>query len=56
MLKCGFTILPNKFSELGNYVSSRVRELVVVIGVRFLIYMPLPLGSIPKDSLKIVVN
>jgi hypothetical protein len=30
--------------------------LVIAVRVRFLIDAPRPLGSIPKDSLKIVVN
>jgi hypothetical protein len=31
-------------------------ELVVVIGIRFLVDTPRPLGSMLKDSLKIVAN
>jgi hypothetical protein len=35
MLYCGFTILPTKLRKLRDSISSRVGELVVLIGVWF---------------------
>jgi hypothetical protein len=37
MLYCGFTILPAKLRKLRDYISSRIGELVVVIGVWLLV-------------------
>jgi hypothetical protein len=39
-----------------NFITSWIRELVVIIEVGFLVDAPRPLGSMPKDSLKIVAN
>jgi hypothetical protein len=37
MLYCGFTILPTKLRKLRDSIASRVRELVVVVGIRLLV-------------------
>jgi hypothetical protein len=44
MIKCGFTILPTKFRELGHSISPRVRRLVAVTRIRFLVHTPSTLG------------
>jgi hypothetical protein len=56
MLYCGFTILPAKLRKLRNSISSRVGELVIVIRVRFLVDASSALGSMPKESCKVVAN
>jgi hypothetical protein len=40
MLQYGFTILPTKLRKLRDSIASRVRELVVVVRVWFLVNVP----------------
>jgi hypothetical protein len=37
MLQCGFTILPTKLRKLKDFIASRVRELIVLIRIWFLV-------------------
>jgi hypothetical protein len=46
-LTCSNVVIPSSslnFEKLGNSITSRVRELVIVIGARFLIDVPLAIG------------
>jgi hypothetical protein len=45
-----------KLRKLRDSIASRVRELVVLIMVWLLVNAPHPLGSMSKESLKIVAN
>jgi hypothetical protein len=56
MLYCGFMIIPTQLRKLRDSITPRVRELIIVVGIQFLIDTFSALGSMLKDSCNMVDN